>query len=74
MSKYTSHTAEGLENHKDAIARALETCGSTAEASAKVNPTWNKSAITDTLRGSISHKQTDDYTEVAGTDVEYARM
>lgn len=71
-SRYTSHTEEFLASHKDAIARALEICGGTAEAYAKVNLTRNRSVDTGVLRNSITHQKVDEYTEAVGTNVEYA--
>lgn len=71
-SKYTSYTKEFLSHHQEAVNRALEKCGGTAEAHAVVNITRNRSVDTGRLRGSITHKQIDDNTEAVGSNVEYA--
>ena len=52
----------------EAIARALEAVGLQAEGNVKrITP-----VDTGRLRNSITHQQLDKYTEVIGTDVEYA--
>ena len=70
--KYTSHAKEFLDRHQDAVDRALEICGGTAEAYAVVNITRNGSVDTGNLRSSIAHKQVSKNTEAIGSAVEYA--
>ena len=70
--KYISHLAEANEKVDQAIARALEICGGTAERYAKENLQRNGSIQTGTLVGSITHQPVDKYTEAVGTDLKYA--
>ena len=70
--KYTSHVQEALDEIKLRKKRALEVCGGTAERHTKENLTRNRSVRTDVLRGSITHEQIDENTEMIGTDVKYA--
>lgn len=70
--KYTSHTKQFLDHHQDAVNRALEICGGTAEGHAVVNITKNRSVRSNRLRTSIGHKQVKKNTESIYSDVEYA--
>ena len=70
--KYISHLAEANEKVDQAIARALEICGGTAERYAVENLQRNGSIQSGTLVGSITHEPWDKYTEAVGTDVKYA--
>lgn len=70
--KYTSHKAECEAAVDQAIARALEICGGTAERYAKENLQRNKSVKSGTLFGSITHEPRDKYTEAVGTETKYA--
>ena len=70
--KYTSHKAACEAAVDQAIARALEICGGTAERYAKENLQKNKSIKSGVLVGSIAHEPWDKYTEAVGTDVKYA--
>ena len=70
--KYTSHKAEVEAAVDQAIARALEICGGTAERHAKDNLTNNGSVQTGVLRNSITHQPKDKYTMAVGTNVGYA--
>lgn len=70
--KYTSHTAACEAAVDEAIARALEICGGTAERYAKENIISNGSVKTGILLGSITHEPWDKYTEAVGTDVKYS--
>ena len=69
---FTSNKSQVLAALKAAEERALEICGGTAEAHAKVNITRNHSVVTGNLRNSIAHGQLDDKTEAVGSNVEYA--
>lgn len=70
--KYTSYARQFLDHHQEAVNRALETCGGTAEGYAVVNIAKNHSVITSRLINSIAHKQVSKNTEAIGTNVEYA--
>lgn len=70
--KYTSHKSEVLEATDQAIKRALEICGGTAERYAKDNIQKNRSVITGRLVNSIAHEPISDRTMSVGTRVEYA--
>lgn len=70
--KYTSHKADCEAAVDQAIARALEICGGTAERYAKENLTRNGSVQTGVLRNSITHQKKDKYTMAVGTKVGYA--
>ena len=65
---FISHAKEALTAEQAARNKALEIIGGKAESYAK------KLCPVDTgrLRNSITHQQYDDYTEVVGTNVEYA--
>ena len=65
---FISHVKEALAAEQAARDKALEIIGGKAESYAK------KLCPVDTgrLRNSITHQQYDDYTEVIGTNVEYA--
>ena len=66
--KYTSYKSNVLQEVRQAKARALETCGGTAERYAKqICP-----VKTGVLRNSITHAQVDENTERVGTNVKYA--
>ena len=70
--KYISRKAECDEAVDQAIARALEICGGTAERYAVENLIANGSVKTGVLMGSITHQQVDKYTEKVGTETKYA--
>ena len=70
--KYISRRAEVDAKVDEAIARALEICGGTAERYAVENLIANGSVKTGVLMGSITHQQVDKYTESVGTETKYA--
>ena len=70
--KFTSYRKERLQDIENRISSALEIVGGTAERYAKENLTKNKSVITNTLRGSITHQPVGQDTMAVGTDVKYA--
>ena len=67
-SKFTSNKKQIERSVEQAIGRALEICGGTAERYAKeICP-----VDTGRLRNSIAHAQVDSHTESVGSNVEYA--
>lgn len=70
--KFTSYKKEVMNHIDQAIDRALDICGGTAERHAVTNITRNRSVRSNILRGSITHQRKDKNTETVGTDVEYA--
>lgn len=70
--KYKSYRSEVLEKVDQAVARALEVCGGTAERYAVENIEKNHSVVTSTLKNSITHKPRGKDTMAVGTNVEYA--
>lgn len=70
--KFTSYKSQRINEINLKKKRALEACGGTAERYTKENLTKNKSVISNTLRGSITHQQRDENTEAIGTGVKYA--
>ena len=70
--KYISRKKETEVAVDQAIARALEICGGTAERHAKENLTRNGSVQSGVLRNSITHQPVDQYTMAVGTDTKYA--
>lgn len=71
--RVVDNSAEVKQAFEDAIARALEKCGLTAEAYAKENITKNGSVDTGNLRNSITHRvDAGEKAVYIGTNVEYA--
>lgn len=70
--KFTSYRSEVEQHIRQSVKRALEIVGGTAEGHAKENLTRNRSVITDTLRGSITHQPQSEDTMAVGTGVYYA--
>ena len=54
--EFTDNSGAILDEFQQAVLRALEKCGLTAENYAKLNLTENKSVDTGNLRGSITHR------------------
>lgn len=69
---YKSNKSEALKETQQAIERALEICGGTAERHAVENIERNHSVKSSTLVNSITHEMRGNDTVAVGTDVEYA--
>lgn len=71
-ARFISHKKEVLSAVDEAIDRALEICGGTAERHAVENIERNHSVRSSTLVNSITHEKRDKDTVAVGTDVKYA--
>lgn len=69
---FKSHKNEALEKIEQAIDRALDICGGTAERHTVDNIRKNRSVRSSVLVNSITHERTAKDTEAIGTDVKYA--
>lgn len=69
---YKSNKSEALKEVQQAVERALEICGGTAERHAVDNLERNHSVKSSTLVNSITHEMRGSDTVAVGTDVEYA--
>lgn len=71
-ARFISHKKEVIAAVDEAIDRALEICGGTAERHAVDNIERNHSVRSSTLVNSITHEKRDKDTVAVGTDVYYA--
>lgn len=69
---YKSNKSEALKEVQQAVERALEICGGTAERHAVDNLERNQSVKSSILVNSITHEMRGSDTVAVGTDVEYA--
>lgn len=69
---YKSNKSEALKEVQQAVERALEICGGTAERHAVDNLERNHSVKSSILVNSITHEMRGSDTVAVGTDVEYA--